>query len=146
MLHHFGSKEGLLIALLEDRDAKDRVSIGFSKLDDSLDALTLKEVRDLLNAAVVRNCAQPELIRLYAILQAEALNAEHPAYEFFHVREMAFIDKVAGFVSSHVSEPRSTARQLLALMLGLEQQWLRSGQAFDLVVEWERSVGLILPD
>lgn len=146
LLHHFGSKEGLLIALLADRDLRDRECIGLSRLEEkSSGALTLKDLRGLLHAAAVRNCAQPELIRLYAILQAEALNEDHPAFEFFLSREAGIVDGLTRQLIGHVPNPSSTARQLLAAMLGLEHQWLRSGQRFELVTEWNLLMDRLLP-
>lgn len=145
LLHHFGSKEGLLIALLEDRDARDRHSLGLSQLNGGSGTPNLDDLRALMRAAMVRNCSQPELIRLYAILQAEALNEEHPAFHYFCTRETNFLDQLAPMLSAHVPEPRSTARQLLALMLGLEQQWLRSGQTIDLIAEWDCAMASLLP-
>lgn len=145
LLHHFGSKEGLLIALLQDRDVRDRHSLELA-LPDSNESrtCTLERLRELFRAAMVRNRSQPELIRLYAILQAEALNEDHPAFDYFRTRETAFLDQVAPLLEAHTPHPRSTARQLLALMLGLEQQWLRSSQQFDLVAEWDRAVPNLL--
>lgn len=146
LLHHFGSKEGLLIALLAHRDARDRECIGLARLEEEIcsSTTTLEDVRGMLRAAVVRNCAQPELIRLYAVLQAEALNEAHPAFEFFLAREVGIVEGLRLHLSDYVSEPESTARQVLAAMLGLEQQWLRSGQSFDLVEEWDRVADLLL--
>jgi len=43
-----------------------------------------------------------------------------------------------------MSESRRAARQLLALMSGLEEQWLRSDHAFDGVAEWDSGVELLL--
>jgi hypothetical protein len=48
-------------------------------------------------------------------------------------------------VAPHVAEPRSTARQIHALMDGLSLQWLREKQAFDLVAEWDRAIAMLLP-
>jgi hypothetical protein len=39
--------------------------------------------------------------------------------------------------------PGSMARQLLALMSGLEEQWLRDPDSMDLVQEWDRAMETI---
>lgn len=146
LLHHFGSKEGLLIALLAYRDMRDSEVMGLGRFGekDCGPPLALDDLRAMLRAAVVRNCTQPELIRLYALLQSEALNETHPAFEFFLSREVGIVEGLRRHLLGHVPEPRSTARQILAAMLGLEQQWIRSGQAFDLVTEWDRAAERLL--
>jgi AcrR family transcriptional regulator len=149
LLHYFGTKERLLIALLEDRDRRDtefvKARARVVRQGDQDPRLTLRQVLDLLHATVARNSTQPEILRLFVVLQAEAMNAAHPAHDFFMARQAAALDAFARTVTGHVPEPRSTALQLVALMSGLEQEWLRCGQGFDLVAEWDRAVARILP-
>jgi hypothetical protein len=106
-------------------------------------ALPLATIVDLLHAIVARNATQPEMVRLYAILQSEALDKTHPAYDYFLAREAATLGAITRLVAPHVEDARSTARQLLALMMGLEQQWLRADRAFDLAAEWDSAVRLL---
>jgi AcrR family transcriptional regulator len=148
LLHHFGSKERLLISLLEDRDRKDLAAatsfLGWSRSTAGA-PISLPQFRAVLRDTVQRNTRNPELIRLYAVLQAEALNHEHPAHDYFLKREVALLDAFISALSAHVAEPRSVARQLHAQWQGLEQQWLRADQGFDIVGEWERAVAKLLP-
>ena len=142
--YYFGSKEGLLIALLEDRDQRDAAAV------HSIAALTGQEFQGnvsietlfkVLHAIVARNSTQPEFVRLFAVLRAETLNQSHPARQYFMEREIAVLNAFGRMVAPHVAQPRATARQLLAVMSGLEDQWLRADHGFDLVAEWERGVG-----
>jgi hypothetical protein len=82
--------------------------------------------------------AQPALARLYAVLQAEALDTAHPAHEYFVARERTALEGFAALVAPHVADPPSAARQLHALLDGLTLQWLRAGQDFDLLAAWNR--------
>ena len=63
VLHHVGSKDGLLIAVLEHRDAEDARALGPPPGD----------LRALCAAVVRRNVTQPEIVRLFAVLAAESL-------------------------------------------------------------------------
>jgi AcrR family transcriptional regulator len=54
LLHHVGSKDGLLIAVLEHRDAEDRRALGDPPPAD---------LRRLCAALVRRNATQPEIVR-----------------------------------------------------------------------------------
>jgi AcrR family transcriptional regulator len=150
LLHYFGSKEKLLVALLEDRDRRDAEVVtsfaGVARGQNGREAkLTLRQVLDIFHATVIRNSTQPELLRLYVVLQAEALNAAHPAHDYFTARQAATIDAFAATVAPYVVAPRSTALQLTSMMKGLEQEWLRFDQGFDIVAEWDRAVAHLLP-
>ncbi|MCE7796401.1 TetR/AcrR family transcriptional regulator [Sphingobium sufflavum] len=148
--HHFPSKDRLLIALLQDRDRRDEDAISpritqfasESRADISASAAALSVFR----AMVERNRHQPELVRLYVILRAEALNAAHPAYDYFRRREAEALTFFAKIVAPFADDPHSLARQIMVMMTGLEHQWLREGLAFDLVDEWDRQISrLSLP-
>jgi AcrR family transcriptional regulator len=148
LLHHFPSKEELLIAVLRDRDRRDEIAV-VAATQDAAEGVTgerpsLQRVAKTLHAIVARNSTQPELVRLYAMLRAEALNPQHPAHDYFNTREAAARDLFGQMVAPHVTDPPTVARQLMALMLGLEMQWLRDGQGFDLVEEWDRAVSALL--
>lgn len=147
LLHHFPSKDQLLIALLRDRDRRDEIAVAAATdagLAPECEPPSLAVVLGSLHAIVERNCAQPELVRLYAMLRAEALSPDHPAHSFFNAREAATLELFAQMVSGHVDHPRSVARALAALMTGLELQWLREDRGFDLLAEWDRAVATIL--
>ncbi len=101
--------------------------------------------RASLHAIVARNAGQPEMVRLYAMLRAEALASDHPAFSFFRRREAATIELFRQMVAGHVADPFSTARQIEALMNGLEAQWLRQDCRFDLVAEWDKAAAMIIP-
>jgi hypothetical protein len=98
-----------------------------------------------LSGASARADSNPELVRFYAVLQAESLDKEHPAHDSFRTRESAVLELFSRLIGPYVKEPLSTARQLLALMDGLRLQWLRSGQSFDAVSEWIRAVAALVP-
>ena len=77
LLHHFGSKEGLLMALLRQRDSA----------DEELFRRTLADSGSPFRAivAVVRaNSATPGITAMFTQLAAEAIRPEHPAHDFFH--------------------------------------------------------------
>ena len=142
LLYYFSSKDALLIALLEDRDRRDTEVV--SAVIKS--AAAEDDPARTFQAIVARNVTQPDLVRLFAVLQAEALDRSHPAHDFFAKREAAILDIYAELLSSHVAEPRRTAMALMSLMYGLEQMWLRADQGFDLVAAWDRAAQLLLAD
>jgi AcrR family transcriptional regulator len=146
LLHHVGSKEDLLVALLQARDQRDRDALGgWARSRPAADGQPdLQDSVDALHQVVVRNAGQPELVRLYSMLRAESLYPGHPAREYFKARDedvlLAFARQFAGLTD----HPDSLARQILALMGGLEDQWLRDPAAVDLVREWDRAMDTIV--
>lgn len=139
VLHHFHSKEELLVAVLRDRDRDDEAAVaGLAGLDNRADPPDRAIMLAAFRAIVARNATRPELVRLYAMLRGEALSPSHPAHDFFRAREAATIDLFAQIIASNDPAPRSKARLVTALMIGLELQWLREDMGFDLVAEWDR--------
>ncbi|WP_433047260.1 TetR/AcrR family transcriptional regulator [Dactylosporangium sp. CS-033363] len=124
LLHHVGSKDGLLVAVLEHRDEEDRRALGEPVPGD---------LRELCAALVRRNAGQPEIVRLFAVLAAESLAPEHPAHDYFAERQR----KVLGAFAD-LAEP-ALARQIMATMDGLQLQWLRDQAGTDLVAMWEEA-------
>lgn len=149
LLHYFGSKEKLLIALLEDRVRRDTEAViamvGPEKSFERHSEASLDVVLKTFLAIAQHTSAQPELIRLYVVLSTEAMNKEHPAWEYFVAEEAYALKAFTRMVTPHVAHPQSTARQLLAALTGLQIQWLRANQGFDLVAEWKSVLAGLLP-
>lgn len=139
VLHHFRNKDVLLLELLEQRDASDMASLEV-RLGTLASTLTLDHGRmsvtlaSFCEALVARNADQPELVRLYAVLEAESLNPDHPAHAYFAARQQKALEGFASFCPD-AADPERKARQVLATMDGLQLQWLRDPTT-DLVAEW----------
>jgi AcrR family transcriptional regulator len=145
LLHHFGSKDGLLIALLKERDRQDELAITASEgLAEPEGPLPRDKVFSVLRAIVARNARQVEIIRLFTMLRVEALSADHPAHDYFNRREAAAIAVFGEIAAPHVADARSAGRQIAAMMTGLEVQWLREDCGFDLVAEWDKAATRLL--
>lgn len=131
LLHHVGSKDGLLIAVLEHRDAEDMRALTRHLGDGGAD------LRQMCAALVRRNASQPEIVRLFAVLEAESLAPSHPAHAYFAARQEHAVDSFAALAKGQFNRPELLARQLVALMDGLQLQWLRAPETADLVRDWE---------
>ncbi|MYS84707.1 TetR/AcrR family transcriptional regulator [Embleya scabrispora] len=123
VLHYFGSREGLLIWVLAERDRVAAEKISRDRFDDPLTPMA-----DTLR----RNGDVPGLIRLYVSLAAAAGFPEHPAREFFEIRSA---DIVAGLRDGLADLQRqgrvrpdidsaAVARLALAAADGIQYQWL----------------------
>lgn len=143
MRHHFPDKVSLLRAVLQRREDEDTEKYGHR--ESGMDVLqgTLQVVE--------HNAATPGLVELYTVLSAEATEATHPAHGHFRQRYewMATIlvpafDRLRdeGRLTAPTSS-ESLARQLVALMDGLQVQWLYD-RSFDMAAEVRHFFDLIL--
>ncbi|WP_055557146.1 TetR/AcrR family transcriptional regulator [Streptomyces sp. NBRC 110028] len=122
LIKHFGDKEGLLTAVLDywDREA---VVLSGTGLEYFRSICTLMEY----------HTTHRGFIELFLTLATEASNPEHPAREFFVAR----YNKVVAEFATHLREAQEAgqvalpeerveqeARALVALLDGIEIQWL----------------------
>jgi AcrR family transcriptional regulator len=134
IIHHFGSKEGLLVALLEERD------LGNSLELTATSGGFVAGLRDLVR----RNAADRGMVHLFTTLAAEATASDHPAHRFFRqryddVRRTATegVETAREQGSLPVGPPAADlAAGLLAVMDGLQTQWLLE-PGFDMVAAFE---------
>ena len=125
LLHHDPNTQALILAVLERRDDEDqRYLAEFSDSGHS--------VVELYTTLCLRNTDRPELVRLYAVTSAESLDPAHPAHDFFQQRfrrlravvaERIVKDQGRGLLPREL-DPTETAVGLIALMDGLQLQWL----------------------
>ncbi len=143
--YYFPSKGDLFSAVLERRDAD---AFGVSPLDqdDPVDAL-----RGLVRL-VEHNLSIPGVIALHTKTSAESITEGHPAREQY-IRRYAFITgrlteilqrcAERGLLAAHV-EPARAARLIVAMLDGLQIQWLTDGASIDLVDDVRRNIGDLL--
>lgn len=139
LLHHFKTKDALLIAVLEQRDRVDDEELA-DRLGVSADEL-YEVVRDLplalvCAAVVARNAEQAEIVRLYSVLNAESLTPAHPAHDYFQTREARVINFFGSAVSDLHPDPEVRGRMVIAMMDGAQLRWLRDPERLDLMTEW----------
>ncbi|ROQ38660.1 TetR family transcriptional regulator [Frondihabitans sp. PhB188] len=139
LLHHFPSKSDLLAGVLElrDEDARSRVP-----LDVDAGIETIRGLAELTDYnATIRG-----LVELHCVLSAEATSAEHPAHAYFVNRYQWSVGMVTtslevmqrtGQLVDGV-DPAGSARALIALMDGLQVQWLLDSDSVDMGVEVRR--------
>ena len=141
LLHHVGSKDGLLLAVLDHRDNEDFLALA-QQLGLAADEVWGRwssriSLPQACEALVRRNATQPEIVRLFSVLEAESLAPDHPAFAYFAERQQRTLLGLAALAKGRAQDPMSLARQVMAMMDGLQIQWLRAPQTTDLVAEWQ---------
>jgi AcrR family transcriptional regulator len=132
LLYYFPTKEALLAAVLERRDAEDSVR-------ERLDAPPGRAVLRHFLALAEYNVTHPGIVDLYSRLAAEAVAADHPAHDYFQrhyrlARDAAYESfRVLAEVGELRGDPETAALTFIALMDGLQVQWLTMPDDVDLV-------------
>jgi AcrR family transcriptional regulator len=121
LLHHFESKEQLLHAVLDARDAVDE-----PRLDRSDDII------DQLRSVTERFQRAPELIGTFSVLLAESLDPGAPLHGRFLRRYRAAVETVAKGIrrgqqaGKYRTDVDATvkATEIVAFIYGMETSWL----------------------
>ena len=146
VLHHFGSKQKLLLEVLEFRDQDDVAHLADRHIPGGPD-LFMHLVRTM-----IRNATRPGIVQVYTVLSAESVTEEHPAKEFFQERyrvlrgevDEAFRELCAQEdVTDPVAIDKASAA-ILAVMDGLQLQWLLAPTAIDLAAASEFGIQAIV--
>ena len=141
LLHHFPSKTDLLLAVLEQRDAVTAVMLPQAGGDWRRFLASLVDI-------VRYNQTIPGVIRAFALLSVESLSADHPATDWFKERSQRTHTMIADALRSGqaastfdpASDADNLAFEIIAMMDGLQEQWLRSGETLDMAGIFETYV------
>ena len=135
VLHHFGSKDQLLLEVLRYRDESDVAQLEERHIPTGIDLF-----RHLVRTAFA-NADRAGIVQAYAVLSAESVTENHPAKDYFDERYETLRREVAEAFTIvcvergvHVDEDRikQASASILAVMDGLQVQWLLDGSRVEL--------------
>ncbi len=134
LLHHFPTKQDLLVAVLARRDELDAERFGLSDL-------TGLALLDRLTRIVEVNAHLPELVQAFTLLTGESVGDDHPAQEWVRTRYARLRAEIAKNLHAGVKageiradvDCEQVATEVLAMTDGLQLQWLLEPHAVDMV-------------
>ncbi|MFS0866742.1 TetR/AcrR family transcriptional regulator [Microbacterium sp. 179-B 1A2 NHS] len=134
ILHHFGSKEALLLEVLTHRDETDVAGLEGQHIPGGIELF-----RHLVRTAFA-NARRAGIVQAFAVLSAESVTDGHPGRDYFQERYRNLrVEVTAAFeavcAERGVVDPTSVAdaaASILAVMDGLQVQWLLDPTAVDL--------------
>jgi AcrR family transcriptional regulator len=142
LLHHFPSKPELLLAVLRDRELRDKALVA-----DAIREFP-DDVVHLLEALVAHNSTVRNDTLLHTVISAEATSPSHPAHGFIVARYVRVRNALRRSIAKS-SPAQLTDEQTLALatismavMDGLQVQWLLDPE-IDLVANFKVFGGLL---
>ncbi|WP_406492668.1 TetR/AcrR family transcriptional regulator [Streptomyces sp. NBC_01604] len=126
LLHYFPTKDALLVAVLEERDRWDAVPAGQWRTD-------------LLAQLVEYNAMRPGIVQTFSALLGESVTEGHPARGYFTERYAQVRASMAQVLRAEYGDrlpngltPERTAPLLVAVMDGLQYQWLLDPDSVDM--------------
>ncbi|MFE6861479.1 TetR/AcrR family transcriptional regulator [Nocardia sp. NPDC057668] len=134
LLHYFPTKAALLSAVLDHRDRLDYERLGFEHGLRGIEAL------ERLARLVEHNTHVPGLVRLFTVVTGEAVTADHPARDWVVNRYRTVETFLARALDDGVTDgdiradvdTLALARQIMAMMDGLQLQWLLAPERVDM--------------
>ncbi|MEU0247333.1 TetR family transcriptional regulator [Streptomyces sp. NPDC006235] len=147
VLHYFRSKAQLLTSVLDLRDATDIEQLGPER------PRGMAFLRHLVDT-VRRNAEREGIVRLYAVLSAESVTEGHPAQDYFRDRYTGLRAMVTEALAeaSELGEIRAdanledAANAIIAVMDGLQVQWLLAPDSVDMTASTDRVITALLAD
>ncbi|MDN4640049.1 helix-turn-helix domain containing protein [Agreia sp. PsM10] len=121
VLHYFESRQSLMAAILQERDAAETAT-SISSAGDSLDGLA---------EAMSNNTRTPGLVAMYSRLVVDAAEPHHPAHDYIDDRyrnivstlSESILRRQAGGRISSLEDAETLARIAVAVSDGLQLQW-----------------------
>lgn len=146
VLHHFGSKDQLLIEVLKYRDRADVEHLKGHQPPTGL------ELFSHLIATARANMDRPGIVQTYTVLSAESVTDAHPGQAWFQARFLGLrallvesLKQVCGPENPRSeAEIESAAEAIVAVMDGLQIQWLLDPDGVDLAGSTAFAIGAIL--
>lgn len=147
VLHHFGSKDKLLWAVLEYRDRVDVEHLEGQHIPGGLDLF-----RHLMTTARI-NADRRGIVQAYAVLTGESVTDGHPAAAWVTERFTVLRGEITAALQQVAQErgvaleearARSAASAVIGVMDGLQVQWLLDPDAVDLAEETAFAIEAIL--
>ena len=144
VLHHFGSKDNLLTAVLAHRDDADVAELHDHKLPIGADML-----EHLVHTARA-NAKRPGIVQAYAVLSVESVTENHPAQNFFRNRlsglRVIIGDALREVVPDDVPQQQidQAASLIIATMDGLQVQWLLDPGVIDMAAGVETAITAVV--
>lgn len=137
MTHHFGSKQGLLVAIVDELDRRDTESLG------EIDGSGIERFRALGRwaHAMVADERIARLAQLRSVLATEALDPDYPAQDRFVARHRRMRDTIRAIIDAGRADgsidagvdASAVAAEVLATFQGAQIQWLLDPEHIDLV-------------
>ncbi len=130
VMHYFPDMPTLVVAVVAYRERRDAALFAVTEPGPGV-------TRALLNSVIDNIVARPKAAELFAIVAAQAIDPRHPGHAYFKERTDAIVAEYAPIVGYEYAEPEELLRQLICVCDGLQLNWLREPESFDVRERWQ---------
>jgi AcrR family transcriptional regulator len=130
VLHYYPSKKRLLVAVLGYREELSRAHLATDHPDEDWPSQVAE--------VIVHEHASPWLAQVQSVMMAESMTGDRAARQYFHEHYRTLQGKTAARLAERYGErlpsgltPRAAATAVLAILDGMQQQWLLDGERSD---------------
>lgn len=149
VIHRVKNKQNLLVLVIEryyDRSTAERQYLAEFQPGGAREG-ERPHIPEVLRRIVSENARRPELVRLFQMLNAEAMSPEHPAHRYFVERTHSTLGL---YQDSNWEVPEGIDGEFvysmaLAAMYGLEGRWVADPEGVDYEAEWKRYDAYLFP-
>ena len=143
LLHYFPSKEDLLIGVLQFREQTDT-----GGRDTIAEPMSMAATMGVVDA----NAHREAIVRTFSALLGESVTGDHPAAEYFRLRYRRVREALTATLRQEWGDrlpsgltPEEAAPLVIAIMDGLQFQWLHEPETFDMPAAFRAFVRLLDP-
>lgn len=149
VIHRVKSKQHLLVLVIEryyDMTGAERKYFEEYARGERYQREGLR-IPEILRALVKQNAQQPQMVRLFQMLNTEAMSPEHPAHMYFVERTRGMWEE---FLRYRWHVPQGVDALLVyklacAALYGLEGRWLADPDGIDYEAEWQSYEDYLFP-
>lgn len=149
VIHRVKSKQNLLVLVIEryyDMTGAEQDYIERYCNDERYKTEGLR-IPEILRSIVEQNARQPQMVRLFQMLNSEAMSPEHPAHMYFVERTKGMW---ADFLRYKWYVPQGVDALLVyklanAALYGLEGRWLANPEEVNYIEEWKTYEDYLFP-
>ncbi|NHC16601.1 TetR/AcrR family transcriptional regulator, partial [Motilibacter deserti] len=143
VLHHFGTKEALLLEVLRARQ-REFATVREGQTPDGF-AAHLRTVVEMMKA-------KPGIPQSMMVLSADSVTDGHPAHDFFVERYAGLRSLFSTELARELGDPlpgglsaESAATLLIAMLDGLRLQWLLDPERVDIAARMDDFLAVLAP-
>src|SRR6478735_8202651 len=130
LMHYFPDMPTLVVAVVDYREQRDAALFEVSGPGPGV-------TRALLDMVIDNIIARPKAAELFAIVEAQSIDPRHPGHEYFKDRADSIVQDFSPIVAYEYEDAEELLRRLICIVDGLQLNWLRDPEGFDLRARWK---------
>ena len=129
LMHYFPDMATLVVAVVDYREQRDAELFEVTGPGPGV-------TRAILDGVISNIMARPKAAELFAIVEAQSIDPRHPGHAYFKARADRIVEEFLPIVAFEYDDAEELLRRLICIADGLQLNWLRDPESFDLRARW----------